>query len=256
MLKPNNIKNKTFDTVRNGYDPDAVNAFLAEIASDFEKALSENEESESKIIKLVEKINEYREDEDAIKSAMIMAQKEATKTVNDAKAQARDMIESAKSEQVRLAEQSASECEKIIREHKEKCAQLIKENTEVTENKIMEIRSQYDSEKAAYDNLKKEVTYFKAKLIELYNKQLHLIMDIPEIKPEEKPAEEIPAEPEMTEAAEENIAAEAEAEAVDTNEEAAEKAKEEHIEKILSTGSFEPVIPKENFADLKFGKNN
>lgn len=254
MLKPNDIKTKTFDTVRNGYDPDAVNSFLAEIAKNFEEVLAENADTEAKIIKLVEKINEYREDEDAIKNAMIMAQKEATKTVNDAKAQARDMIESAKSEQVRLAEQSASECEKIIREHKEKCAQLIKENTEVTEKKILEIRADFDNEKGAYENLKKEVTYFKANLIDLYNKQLHLIMDIPEIK-EDVVVEEETAEPEAAETVEEE-AVEAVEEVSETEEEAAERAKEEHIEKVLNTGSFEPVIPKESFVDLKFGKNN
>lgn len=242
MLNSNAIKGKTFNTVRNGYDPEAVQAFLEEAAKDFAEVTAANEDSEAKIIKLVEKINEYREDEDAIKNAMIMAQKEATKTVSEAKAQARDMIESAKSEQVRLAEQSASECERIIREHKEKCAQLIKENTEITEKKIMEIRAALEAEKAEYEKLQKEVTLFKANLIELYNKQLHLIMNIPEVEIKEEPA------PVVEEAAEE-VAPE--------KEEASEKkeTKEEHIEKVLNTGSFEPVIPKENFADLKFGKN-
>lgn len=250
MLKPNDIKSKTFDTVRNGYDPDAVNAFLAEAAKALSEALALNEDSEAKIIKLVEKINEYREDEDAIKNAMIMAQKEATKTVSEAKAKARDMIESAKTEQVRLAEQSASECERIIREHKEKCAQLIKDNTEITEQKITEIRKQYDAEKSSYENMKKEVTYFKSSLIELYNKQLHLIMEIPEVKVETVAANaSAPVEEKPEELAEEQPEAE-------VQNETDEKAKEEHIEKILNTASIDPVIPKENFVDLKFGKNN
>ena len=30
----------------------------------------------------------------------------------------------------------------------------------------------------------------------------------------------------------------------------------EHVEKILNTGSFDPVIPKTAPAELKFGKNN
>lgn len=244
MLKANDIKNKTFDTVRNGYDPDEVSAFLAEIAKDYAAALSANDDSEAKIIKLVEKINEYRADEDAIKDAMINAQKEASKTVNDAKAKARDMIESAKTEQVRLAEQSASECERIIREHKEKCAQLIKENTEITEKKITEIRNQLEEEKSKYESLKSEVTYFKASLVELYNKQLHLIMEIPEVTSEKSTEEaadpvEEPVQPEKVE---EKSAAES-------------SAKDEQLEKVLNTGSFEPVIPKENFADLRFGKN-
>ena len=244
MLKANDIKNKTFDTVRNGYDPDEVSAFLAEIAKDYAAALSANDDSEAKIIKLVEKINEYRADEDAIKDAMINAQKEASKTVNDAKAKARDMIESAKTEQVRLAEQSASECERIIREHKEKCAQLIKENTEITEKKITEIRNQLEEEKSKYESLKSEVTYFKASLVELYNKQLHLIMEIPEVTSEKS-----------TEEAADPVEEPVQAEKVEEKGAAESSAKDEQLEKVLNTGSFEPVIPKENFADLRFGKN-
>ena len=177
---------------------------------------------------------------------MIMAQKEAAKTVNEAKAQARDMIESAKSEQVRLSEQSAAECERIIREHKEKCAQLIKENTEVTEQKISAIRNSYDEESAKYEELKKEVTVFKAKLVELYNKQLHLIMDIPEFEIEE----EEEAAPVLEDQSEESAAEDT------AEEQTAAETREEHIQKVLNTGSFEPVIPKENLNDLKFGKNN
>ena len=42
---------------------------------------NEYEQSEGKILKLVEKINEYREDEDAIKMAILTAQKQAKQTI-------------------------------------------------------------------------------------------------------------------------------------------------------------------------------
>ena len=38
--------------------------------------------------------------------------------------------------------------------------------------------------------------------------------------------------------------------------EAAAREEEERVEKILNTGSFEPVIPKSTLNDLQFGKNN
>jgi len=56
-------------------------------------------------------------------------------------------------------------------------------------------------------------------------------------------------------AAEEAAAEEAEKAAKEAAEAAAE-AEKEHIDKILNTGSFEPVLPKENLQDLRFGKNN
>ena len=108
MLNPNNIKGKTFDTEKNGYSKEDVKEFLGQVAEDYAEVVKANQDTEAKIIKLVEKINEYREDEEAIQQALVVAQKESNKILTEAKTQAHDMIESAKTEQVRLAEQRAS----------------------------------------------------------------------------------------------------------------------------------------------------
>ena len=243
MLNPNNIKGKTFDTEKNGYSKEDVKEFLEQVAEDYAEVVKANQDTEAKIIKLVEKINEYREDEEAIQQALVVAQKESNKILTEAKTQAHDMIESAKTEQVRLAEQSASECERIVKEHKEKCAELIRTNNE---------------ELAKFENLKAEVTQFKADLTQLYNKQIRLIMEIPASEPAEDTAEEYEEEEtveETQEAAEEQ--AEETAEPEETVEaESAPVTDSEHVEKILNTGSFDPVIPKTAPAELKFGKNN
>lgn len=259
MLSPNNIKGKSFDTEKNGYSKDDVNEFLSQVAEDYAEVVKANQDTEAKIIKLVEKINEYREDEEAIQQALIVAQKESNKILTEAKTQAHDMIESAKSEQVRLAEQSAAECERIVKEHKEKCAELIRNNTEITEKKINEIRAAYDEELEKYENLKAEVTQFKADLTQLYNRQIRLIMEIPTFEPATDDAAEETVEEEQTEevqetAPEQTEEPEAENDAAET--ESAPVTDSEHVEKILNTGSFDPVIPKTAPAELKFGKNN
>lgn len=259
MLSPNNIKGKSFDTEKNGYSKDDVNEFLAQVAEDYAEVVKANQDTEAKIIKLVEKINEYREDEEAIQQALIVAQKESNKILTEAKTQAHDMIESAKSEQVRLAEQSAAECERIVKEHKEKCAELIRNNTEITEKKINEIRAAYDEELEKYENLKAEVTQFKADLTQLYNRQIRLIMEIPTFEPATDDAAEETVEEEQTEEVQET--APEQTEEPETENDAAETASapvtdSEHVEKILNTGSFDPVIPKTAPAELKFGKNN
>lgn len=259
MLSPNNIKGKSFDTEKNGYSKDDVNEFLAQVAEDYAEVVKANQDTEAKIIKLVEKINEYREDEEAIQQALVVAQKESNKILTEAKTQAHDMIESAKSEQVRLAEQSAAECERIVKEHKEKCAELIRNNTEITEKKINEIRAAYDEELEKYENLKAEVTQFKADLTQLYNRQIRLIMEIPTFEPATDDAAEETVEEEQTEevqetAPEQTEEPEAENDAAETA--SAPVTDSEHVEKILNTGSFDPVIPKTAPAELKFGKNN
>lgn len=259
MLSPNNIKGKSFDTEKNGYSKDDVNEFLAQVAEDYAEVVKANQDTEAKIIKLVEKINEYREDEEAIQQALIVAQKESNKILTEAKTQAHDMIESAKSEQVRLAEQSAAECERIVKEHKEKCAELIRNNTEITEKKINEIRSAYDEELEKYENLKAEVTQFKADLTQLYNRQIRLIMEIPTFETAADDAAEETVEEEQTEEVQETAPEQTEEPETENDAAEAENAPvtdSEHVEKILNTGSFDPVIPKTAPAELKFGKNN
>lgn len=257
MLRPSNIKGRTFETVKNGYDPEAVNSFLNEIADYVAEVNQFNEDSEAKIMKLVEKINEYREDEEAIKVAMISAQKESNRIISEAKTQASEMIESAKTEQVRIAEQNAEECDRIIREHKDKCAELIRENTADTQKKIVAIRKAYEDQKEAFNKLQAEVTYFKANLTELYNKQLHLIMDIPQMSEDDLKEYEDQVQ-RAIDAAEEAERIESERASRAAEIEAAQEINEtqERIEELLHTGSFDPVIPKNTYNDLKFGKNN
>ena len=290
MMKPSDIKGKSFETERNGYSQSQVEKFLAEVAADYADLLRDSEEKDEKIAKLVDKINEYREEEDAIKAALLSAQKESAKILADARAKAKDMIDSAKSEQMKLAETSAAECEKIVRDHKERCAQLIQENTELTEKKITALREAYDEEKAAYESLRAEVTYFKADLTALYNEQIKLILQLPQLSDEELDAYEssldeeyedyedeleeteaeaqaeaasisedlsetaeeaaVEAETDAEEEAEEEAAAEEEADAEESQEE-----KKTDIDKVLNTGSFEPVIPRSSLTDLKFGQH-
>lgn len=262
MLEPEKIRNKRFSTVKNGYDPLEVAQFLVNIADEVEALLAERDDIQQKIVKLVEKVNEYREDEDAINSAMIYAQKESNKLINKAKAEARDMIESAKTEQERLKEQNAEEIEKIKAEHqqtideyKEKCNQLIKEQTEATQQEILDIKAEYDEEKAHLEQLKYEVTSFKGELASLYTQQLALIMKMPQMTEEEVTAYEEAYGAEYYEDGEyyEDEPAEQEQQPAPVADE--KTAEQKHIDEVLNTASFEPIIPKADSAELKFGRN-
>lgn len=255
MMTAKDIKSMSFDTEKNGYSQAEVDKFLADVANQYAEA-------EAKLAQLVEENSRYKEDEDAIKGALLSAQKEAAKIIADAKNKASAMVDSAKSEQRKLAEQSAAECEKIVREHKERCAALIKENTEITEQKINALRDAYDDEKAAYEELRAEVTYFKSELTSLYQEQIKLVMQLPTLTVEELEAyengedeyydDEEEYEEEKDEVQEVAPAAESQpAQSAPTP-----TATVSELNKVLNTGSFEPVIPKPDPNDLQFGKKN
>ena len=96
MLEPETIRNKTFRTVKNGYDTAEVSSFLNDIANELEGLIAENAKLEEQNKMLYDKVMEYRDQEADITKERLTAKRDAKKTIDEAKAKARDMIESAK----------------------------------------------------------------------------------------------------------------------------------------------------------------
>ena len=93
MITAQDIREKTFVTVRrDGYDMEVVDAFLDELANDTEAAQKENAVLKSKMKILVDKIEEYRANEEAAQRALLSAQKLAIQIESDARARAAAMI--------------------------------------------------------------------------------------------------------------------------------------------------------------------
>ena len=93
MITAQDIREKTFTTVRrDGYDMDVVDAFLDELANDTEAAQKENTVLKSKMKVLVDKIEEYRNNEEAAQRALLSAQKLAIQIGSDARNRASAMI--------------------------------------------------------------------------------------------------------------------------------------------------------------------
>ena len=129
MITPQNIKEKTFvKAVFGGYDMASVDNYLDEISTDLALLQKENATLKAKIKVLVDKVEEYRSNEDALRMAVLSAQKlgnmieaeakeKAVKTINDAMEEAARITKEANlevtAEKTRLAE-SKSESAKFI----------------------------------------------------------------------------------------------------------------------------------------------
>ena len=76
MITAQDIREKTFEKSRmNGYDMASVDDFLEELAEDISSAQKENAVLKSKMKVLVDKIEEYRANEEALNMAILSAQK-------------------------------------------------------------------------------------------------------------------------------------------------------------------------------------
>lgn len=93
MITAQDIREKVFDKARiGGYDMPAVDDFLEEIADELAAAQKENSVLKSKMKVLVDKIEQYRANEEALNLAVLSAQKLAVQIESDARARANDMI--------------------------------------------------------------------------------------------------------------------------------------------------------------------
>ena len=186
MLTPNDISNKRFEkSPFGGYKPEEVDSFLSEIAMSYERLYEEKEAAEEKMEVLAEKLEEYRANEDSLRTVLIGAQKLGDNIIRDSKAKA----------------------EVIISDAEGRVKQVFSES----EGKI-------DKERETLAMLQKETEEFKKRLIAMYKQHLELISLMPEAeesKPEEQP-EEVPAE--APETAEEPVEEKTEIAAADPEE--------------------------------------
>ena len=93
MITAQDIREKGFEKSRiGGYDMAAVDEFLEEIADDITASQKENAVLKSKMKVLVDKIEEYRANEEALNMAVLSAQKLAVQIENEARQRAANMI--------------------------------------------------------------------------------------------------------------------------------------------------------------------
>ena len=93
MITAQDIREKTFEKARiGGYDMASVDDFLEELAEDITAAQKENAVLKSKMKILVDKIEEYRANEEALNLAVLSAQKLAVQIESEARERARAML--------------------------------------------------------------------------------------------------------------------------------------------------------------------
>lgn len=168
MLTPETIASRRFDKQMGGYKQDEVDEFLRQVAQEYAALLSEKEELEGKIEVLAEKVEQYREDEDSLRSALIGAQKLGDSVIRESKAKADYIVRDARDKADRILDNAQKSIEK---------------------------------EQMALVKMQKEVTKFKNRLLTLYRQHLEMISALPEyddepVAPASQPQEHEPEPPE------------------------------------------------------------
>lgn len=149
MITPLDIENKKFaKQIMNGYSVDEVDEFLDEVIIDYSKYYRESVENKAKIEDLTARIENYKNIEETLQNALIMAQT----TAEDIK---------------KVAEQKA---ERIVADAKGDA-----------EKQITQINAEIIEGKKEFENSKKQFEIYKVKMESLLIAQLELLKDGTEV---------------------------------------------------------------------------
>jgi DivIVA domain-containing protein len=179
------IMSKKFETVLRGYKAEEVDEFLREVSLDFSRLQKENEELEKKLEVLADKIREYREDEDALKDALLGAQRQGNALIADSKRKASVVIEEAQKQ----ADETVKKVEDEINKLKEKSRNEIDESEEKSKKIIEtanrkakeieeEMNRKTDVQKEILHRMMKEIEEFKQRVLSAYDKHIGDIEEI------------------------------------------------------------------------------
>lgn len=207
MLNPDAIQKKEFEqSVLGGYRRDEVDAFLDEIEADYRKLYVENTELVEKLKVCLAKIEDYKKDEEFLKTAIINAQRLNETTLKEiemrekevelsAKEKATEIISAAEKEAEKIVKKAEEETADAVRTAQEKCKNEINAERKIADDSIAKIRAEVDFEQNKLDVLRGQVAEFKNTIIELYKAHLTSISKLPEFKASEPIVKEEPVAP-------------------------------------------------------------
>lgn len=251
------ILNKQFEKQKlGGYKLEEVDDFLKEVSDEFAELQKEKSELERKLEVLADKIREYREDEDALKDALLIAQKQGNSIVAESKASAEKLTKETNEKVEKLLAESKAKSEKMISDADQYSQKTradadaaAKRTINDANNKAAEIKAAMDKQQSIQEDIirqtRQEAQSFTEKILAAYNAQRELIENIPEKCENEfvKRASEESARREAEyKKAEEQRAVKAKAEAA-KNAAAQQKAKEAAA-KAASAAKAEAAEPK------------
>ena len=129
MISSKEIRHLDLTVTQNGYNTKEVDSVLSECALTIDAYQKENEELYRKMELLATKIEEYRLEENAIKTALVTAEKMAEKIKKESNDEATELLEKSRQEADSTVSSAKTEADKIISSAREYSSTLIEDKT-------------------------------------------------------------------------------------------------------------------------------
>ncbi len=175
----------------NGYKTDDVDEFLREISGEYAQLQKEKNELERKLEVLADKIREYRDDEDALKDALLMAQKQGNQIITEAKTNAEKLKKETDESVEKQLKETTEKTEKMKKDADEYAKRITKESNERADKLVKEARAkaeeirtlmqrQTELQQTVLQRTRKEADEYRNRIIAAYKAEIELIEKIPE----------------------------------------------------------------------------
>lgn len=158
MITSKDVRNKRFEKAAFGYKQEEIDEFLSQLEAELDEMERERAEANNKIQILADKVREYMKDEDALKDALLGAQKQGHQVIAEANEKADQIVAEAEAKAAALEDES-------VRKH----AETMEKN-----------RAEIAREKEALIEAQQQVAEFKKSLFDMYKSHLELISSMPE----------------------------------------------------------------------------
>ena len=206
MITAQDIREKTFEkSTFGGYAMGEVDDFLDALAGDVAAAQKENTTLRGKMKVLVDKIEEYRESEDAMRLALVSAQKVAKTIQDDARTQADEMLANARAEAERLVSEAQAQADAVLGDlvHQREAEELRLQKAQAAAAEyVQKFRMVLEHEGAFLDSLEDSDFIQDVIVTPAPDEKKAIAAPAEEAEPEAEPAEEPAEEPEPAEEAE------------------------------------------------------
>ena len=168
MFTPDDLVNYKFQTTgRNSYNASDVDDFMDQITEDYDQLFKENKELVKRIGLLADKLQEYKNSEDSINTAIITAEKMKEQIISEANETAERTIKEAH-DKVDGAYDEAREKAKVITEEAEAQAKSMEEKAQKEYDvKIGSIADDIRGYETKLEALKREATDLKQTILDL-----------------------------------------------------------------------------------------
>ena len=158
MISASEIHELRFEKAAFGYKQEDIDEFLNKLEEEVAIAQRELDDSNNKIQVLADKVREYMRDEDALKDALLGAQKEGHRIIAEANTKA----------------------EEIIAQAKEKADAMMDEVTVQHDALIEKNEAEIEEEHKKLAAAKKQVADFKKALFDMYKEHLNMLSAMPD----------------------------------------------------------------------------